>query len=80
LVSQFSHFSIIFYNYFSSGNKRKGKPVNSTGPEIAHTAQSSEKTGRARACVGHFAEGPSGFRANRKQVLSLFTESLTVCK
>jgi hypothetical protein len=34
---------------------------------------------RARACVGHLGEGPSGFLANRKQVLPLFTESLTVC-
>jgi hypothetical protein len=61
LFSQFYHFSTFFYNCFDSGGKRKRKLVNSTGPEVAHTAQTSEKTGRARARSGGFAKTPSGF-------------------
>jgi hypothetical protein len=77
LVSQFYHFSTFFYNYFSSGNKRKGKPVNSTRPEVAHTAQSSEKTGRARARAGIYAEKTSGSRLSGDKFLYCFAVSLT---
>jgi hypothetical protein len=56
LVSQFYHFSTIFYNCFGSGIKRKGKPVNSTRPKAAHTAQQHRKRAPAPAlwqlCTG----------------------------
>jgi hypothetical protein len=51
LVLQFCHFSTVFYNCFSSGNKRKGKTVNSSGPKAARTAQSGGKSARALAIL-----------------------------
>jgi hypothetical protein len=41
--------------------KRKRKSFNSTGPILAQPAHKHRKRGRAHACVGNLAEGPSGF-------------------
>jgi hypothetical protein len=57
--------------------KEKEKLVNSIGPEVAHTAQSSEKTGRARARAGIYAEKSSGPRLSGDKFLYCFAVSLT---
>jgi hypothetical protein len=38
LVSYFYHFSIIFYGFPKSCRKRKGKGINSNGPNLARVS------------------------------------------
>jgi hypothetical protein len=46
--------------------------MNSTGPEVAHTAQPLEKTGARPRLRGRFARRSSGFWANGSWVRLLF--------
>jgi hypothetical protein len=57
--------------------KEKRRLVNSTQQEVAHTAQSSEKTGRAHARAGIYAEKTSGSWLSGDKFLYCFAVSLT---
>jgi hypothetical protein len=59
--------------------KRKRKSFNSTGPILAQPAHKHRKRGRAHACVGNLAEGPSGFWLTGDRFSYYFSMSLTVC-
>jgi hypothetical protein len=60
LVSFFYNFSIIFYKFPNLEVKRKGKTMNSVGPNLAQNSQRQEKRARARARSGNFAQRPLG--------------------
>ena len=57
--------------------------MNSTGPKLAHSAQSAQETGtrpRAHARVGGFAETPLPIQKSERQSLALFTRLTDICK
>jgi hypothetical protein len=59
LVSQFYHFSTVFYNCFGSGDKRKRKQMNSIGLNPAQVGPRPEEL-RAPAPAGQVCTGALG--------------------
>jgi hypothetical protein len=60
LVWYFYHFSVILYNFFNLGRKRKGKAMNSVGLNSAQPAYSRGEIHTRSRPRGGFTLEPSG--------------------
>ena len=80
MVSQFYHFSTIFYNCFGSGVKRKRKREEQTWAKSSPGGPARAETRPRARPRGKFAQGPLQFRLSVKNPRRLFNVSLTVCR